>query len=140
MEEKLARLKEFTAMETELPYPEFDLYYKSVMGALQKDYENMSTEDRIKAKFICDIVGSNAEARAKSDKIHAKQFRKMATKCKFWQEAIEHRLRKDGVTSEEINQDLLAEGEELAPPASLGDELVSPASPVGEGHAPPADL
>jgi hypothetical protein len=107
MEEKLRRLKEFLDMETELPFPEFEAYYKSLMEQLRQDYDEMTRADRLRAGYICEIVSGNAETRAhaRANKTYAKQFRKIAAKCRFWQEAINHRLHKEGASDEDIEQE-----------------------------------
>jgi hypothetical protein len=102
MEEKLRKLKEYLNMETELPFAEFEAFCRDVLGDLQQNYEGMSRADRLRAAYICEIVGGNAGSRARQDKGHAKPFRKMAEKCRFWQEAIKHRLRKEGAGDAEI--------------------------------------
>ncbi|MDR1604191.1 MAG: hypothetical protein LBS10_05300 [Gracilibacteraceae bacterium] len=102
MEEKLRRLKEYLNMETELPFADFEAFWREVLGDLQQNYEGMSRADRLRAAYICEIVGGNAGARARKEKGHAKSFRKMADKGRFWQEAIKHRLHKEGASDAEI--------------------------------------
>ncbi|MDR1070298.1 MAG: hypothetical protein LBL37_05930 [Gracilibacteraceae bacterium] len=102
MEEKLRKLREFLAMDTELPFAEFEAFYRDVTRDLQENYGEMSQSDRIRAGYICEIIGGNAESRIRKNKTYAKPFRKMAAKSRFWQEAIQSRLRKEGVGDEEI--------------------------------------
>jgi len=113
MEEKLLKLREYLKMETEIPFDEFKEYHSSVIGQLNSDYNEMDQDSCLKARYICNIVQANAEDRGAKSKINGKAFKKMASKCKFWSEAIEHRLKKEGLTQEaidsamsEINKDM----------------------------------
>jgi hypothetical protein len=102
MEEKLRRLQEYLTMETELPFAGFDAFYRDVTRDLQQNYGEMSRADRLRAAYICEIVSGNANTRSRKDKAHAKPFRKMADKCRFWHEAIKHQLRKEGASDADI--------------------------------------
>jgi len=102
MEDKLTKLKEYLQMETEIPYEEFKTYYTSLIDQLNKEYNEMDQATCLKARFICSIVKANAEARSHKNKINGKSFKKMDAKCNFWMEAIDHRLKKEGVTQADI--------------------------------------
>ena len=103
MEELFAKMGEFVKMEEELPFGEFQDYYKSVMDYLQQNYQDMNTEQLIQAKGITMIMGNNAGARALRKDDNRKKFHKMAEKSSFWEGAIKMRLVKDGMSEDELN-------------------------------------
>jgi hypothetical protein len=103
MEEKMAKLKEYLQMETEIPFEEFKEYYNGVIGLLNSGYSEMDQAACLKARYICSIVQANAQSRAARSKINGKAFKKMAAKCGFWVEAIDHRLKKEGLTQAAID-------------------------------------
>jgi len=91
-------------MDTEISVEEFSDYYRNLIAELSQTFSDLPKEDRIKALYICSIVQSNAELRAKGSKTHAKMFKKMSAKCGFWVDAIKYNLTKDGMSLEEIDQ------------------------------------
>ena len=104
MEKLLEKLKEYLHMESEIPYQEFLEYYQNLIGELNQTFSDLDREARLKALYICSIVQSNADVRAKASKANAKTFRKMSAKCAFWCDAIKFNLGKDGMSSEEIEK------------------------------------
>jgi hypothetical protein len=106
MEEKMSKLKEYLQMETELPFEEFKEYYSSLMEQLNSEYNEMDQPTCLKSRFICSIVKSNAESRSHKNKINGKAFKKMASKCGFWMEAIDYRLKKEGLTQAKIELEM----------------------------------
>ncbi len=56
-----------------------------------------------KARFICSIVKANAETRSHKSKVNGKHSRKWPQKCGSWMEAIDHRLKKEGLTQTAID-------------------------------------
>lgn len=102
MEELYQKMVEYTQMTEELPFDEFAEYFHKVMDFLQLSYQDLATEDLIKAKGICDIISANARARAMKKDTNRKKFMKMDEKSDFWQAAIEARLVKQGMGKEEI--------------------------------------
>jgi hypothetical protein len=102
MEEKLAKLKEYLHMETEIAFDEFKTYYTGIVDQLNQAYNDMDQATCLKARFICSIVQANAESRSHKNKTNGKAFKKMATKCSFWMDAIDHRLKKEGMTQADI--------------------------------------
>lgn len=102
MEKLLEKLKEYLQMETEIPFEEFSEYYRTLISELNQTFNDLDRENRLKALYICSIVQSNAEARAKENKATAKTFKKISTKCAFWSDAIKFNLGKDGMSSQEI--------------------------------------
>ena len=104
MEELYNKMLEYTKMTEELPFEEFSSFYQDMMSLLQKDYQDLNTEELIKAKGILAITSVNALTRAAKKDSNKKKFQKMAEKAKFWQEAIKTRLVKDGLTTQEIDE------------------------------------
>jgi len=103
MDEKMAKLKEYLQMETEIAFEEFKTYYTGVIEQLNKTYNEMDQAACLKARYICNIVQANAESRSHKSKLNGKAFKKMAAKCGFWVDAIDHRLKKEGMTQNEID-------------------------------------
>lgn len=104
MDKLLEKLKEYLKMETEIPFEEFSEYYRSLIDELNRTFNDLDKDARVKALYICSIVQSNAEARAKESKATAKTFKKISTKCAFWTDAIKFNLGKDGMSPQEIEQ------------------------------------
>lgn len=104
MEKLLDKLKEYLHMETEIPFDEFSEYYRSLIGELNQKFNDLDNDARVKALYICSIVQSNADARAKGSKVNAKAFKKMSAKCAFWADAIRFNLGKSGMSAEDIEK------------------------------------
>lgn len=104
MEKLFEKLKEYLHMDTEIPVEEFSDYYRKLIADLTQTFNDLDREERIKALYICSIVQSNAELRAKASKTNAKQFKKMGAKCAFWVDAIKFNLGKDGMSPEDIEK------------------------------------
>ena len=104
MEKLLEKLKEYLNMETEIPFEEFSDYYRTLISELNQTFNDLDKDARVKALYICSIVQSNADARAKASKVNAKTFKKISAKCGFWADAIKFNLGKDGMSAEEIEQ------------------------------------
>jgi len=102
LEKLLEKLKEYLHMDTEIPFEDFSEYYHNLIAELTQRFSDLDKENRIKALYICSIVQTNAEARAKESKANAKTFKKMSAKCAFWTDAIKFNLGKDGMSPEEI--------------------------------------
>lgn len=103
MEEKIAKLKEYLQMETEISLEEFKEYYSGIIESLNSGFNEMDHKQCLQARYICSIVKGNAEARAHRNKTNGKAFKKMAAKCSFWMEALDHRLHKEGLTQAAID-------------------------------------
>src|SRR5699024_4957694 len=97
------KMGEYTKMEEELPFPEFQHFYQSLMDYLMKNYQDMSRDDLLKAKGMTMIVAANAQLRATRKDEYRKKFSKMAEKGKFWEDAIVLNLTKSGMTKDEID-------------------------------------
>ena len=67
-------------METEIPFEEFSEYYRKLIAELNQTFNDLDQENRLKALYICSIVQSNADARAKESKTTAKTFKKISAK------------------------------------------------------------
>ncbi|EHQ88144.1 hypothetical protein [Desulfosporosinus youngiae] len=104
MDKLLEKLKEYLHMETEIPFEEFSEYYHKLIAELNQTFNDLDNDARVKALYICSIVQSNADARAKASKVNAKAFKKMSSKCAFWADAIKFNLGKSGMSPEEIEQ------------------------------------
>jgi len=104
LDKLLEKLKEYLHMETEIPFEEFSEYYRNLIVELNLTFNDLDNDARVKALYICSIVQSNADARAKENKANAKAFKKMSAKCGFWSDAIKFNLGKSGMSSEEIEQ------------------------------------
>ena len=104
MEKMFEKLKGYLHMETEIPYEEFSEYYKSLIDVLNKSFEDMDQDSRLKARYICSIVQANAESRGERSKVNAKAYKKINAKSAFWMDAINFRILKDGMTQAEIDK------------------------------------
>jgi len=104
MEELYLKMREYIKMTEELPFDEFADYFRKTMDFLQMSYQDLTTEELLQAKGICDIISANAKARAMKKDANYKKFKKMDEKADFWQAAIEARLTKDGMTKKEISE------------------------------------
>ncbi|MDO4733425.1 MAG: hypothetical protein Q4B50_07935 [Bacillota bacterium] len=98
------KMGEYTKMEEELPFPEFQHFYQSLMDYLMKNYQDMNQEDLLKAKGMSMIVAANAHLRASYKDENRKKFSKMAEKGKFWEDAIVLNLTKSGMSKDEIDE------------------------------------
>jgi len=104
LEKLLEKLKEYLQMETEIPFEEFAEYYRQLISELNQTFNDLDKDARVKALYICSVVQSNADARAKGSKTTAKAFKKISAKCGFWRDAIKFHLGKDGMSPQEIEQ------------------------------------
>ncbi|SDH07074.1 hypothetical protein [Desulfosporosinus hippei] len=104
MDKLLEKLKEYLHMDTEIPFEEFSEYYRTLIAELNQTFGDLDKDTRVKALYICSIVQSNAEARAKESKANPKAYKKISAKCAFWSDAIKFNLGKDGMSLEEIEQ------------------------------------
>ncbi|MCL1975508.1 MAG: hypothetical protein FWG61_05020 [Firmicutes bacterium] len=104
MESLYIKMKEFVKMEEELEFSLFFTYYQDVMNCLQEDYMQFNTDELVQAQAICGIMSGNAQARALKKDLNRKKFQKMQEKSAFWQEAIKARLKKEGLSDNELAQ------------------------------------
>lgn len=104
MEQHFQKLKEYLNMDTEIPFDEFEVYYKEVITYLQGNFESLEHATLIKARYITSIISGNASNRAGRKGSQAKKYRKMADKCDFWADSIKYRLLQEGLTEEQIDE------------------------------------
>ena len=104
MDELFEKLKEYLHMDTEIPFEEFSDFYQSLINELNANYAELSQDSLLKSRYTCSIVQANADSRARKSKTNAKAYRKMASKCAFWADAINYRLLKEGMSQAEIDQ------------------------------------
>ena len=101
-EEMYQQMQEYLKMTELLPLEEFNAYYRKAMDFLQLNYQALSQDQQLKMKAICAIVSQNSAGRAHLDKMNRKKFQKIEEKSKFWTNAIELRLKKEGLSQEDI--------------------------------------
>ena len=104
MAELYAQMKEYVKMEEELEFSLFAAYYQDVMNCLQADYQQLTGDELVQAQAICGVMSSNAQMRALKKDANRKKFQKMQEKSTFWQEAIKARLKKEGLSEDELAQ------------------------------------
>ena len=104
MEILYEKMLEFTKMTKELPSDEFFAYYQDVMDFLQKEYPNLNPDELFKAKGICNIITGNAKSRSAHKDANSKKFTKIAEKSRFWRDAIEARLLKEGFNQQQMEE------------------------------------
>lgn len=103
MEELYGKMQEYLRMDTEIPYQEFNEYYKKVIDYLVSNFAKMEQEEKIKAKYILSIVESNSVARARRKGPEMKKHKKIQEKTSFWSSAIIYNLTKAGMSQQEID-------------------------------------
>jgi hypothetical protein len=108
MEELFSKMSQYVKMNEELPLPEFQAYYQSVIDYLMKNYQEMTTDELIKAKGITMIMAGNAKGRARRKDADRKKFDKIAEKADFWESAIKLRLTKEGMSAAELDEKIEA--------------------------------
>lgn len=104
MEELYAKMQEYLAMDTEIPFQEFEEYYRQVLKHLTENFSEMSQEEKIKGKYIVALVESNSAARAKRKGAEMKKYRKIQEKMAFWNGALSYNLKKEGLSEQEIDE------------------------------------
>ena len=104
MEQLSAQMKAYVKMEEELEFSHFCAYYQDVMNCLQADYQDLTSDDLVQAQAICGIMCENAKMRAAKKDANRKKFQKMQEKSDFWQDAIKARLKKEGMSEDELKQ------------------------------------
>lgn len=104
MENLLAKMKEYLAMDSEIDFTEFGSYYKQLMDYLLANYENMDKDALCRAKFILGILAANSGDRAHRKGANVKKYKKMQEKTNFWSNAINFRLQKEGMSQQEIDE------------------------------------
>lgn len=103
LDELNAKMSEFVKMDTELPFDEFVSYYNDLMAFLQAEYGELDQEALVKSKGMCMVVAGNAKMRALRKDANRKKFAKMGEKAYFWEDAIARRLKKEGMSQQELD-------------------------------------
>lgn len=107
MDELFAKLREYLQMEDEIPFIEFDNYYRAVLAEFMTNFKNYDQETLIKATAVTTVVAANAIDRQKYKDGNAKKFKKMAEKLSFWAEALAHRLQKEhNLTKHDVDKEI----------------------------------
>ena len=96
------QMSEYTKMTEQLSFVDFSEYYRQLTSLLQNNYHLFAVDDLVTAVAICRIVGTNARMRAVHSEPNKKRFVKMAEKCDFWRDAITARLKKEGISAEDL--------------------------------------
>ena len=112
MESLLTKMREYLKMDSEIPFEEFKDYYGQNMNYLQTNYDGMNNDELFTAKYILDIVSSNGESRALRKGPESKKYKKMGEKAAFWSDAIEFRLKKEGMSKQDIDTAVAKIGQE----------------------------
>ena len=103
LDELNAQMGQFVKMDSELGFDQFVAYYNDLMAFLQAEYADLDQDALIKCKGMCMIVAGNAKMRALRKDANRKKFTKMGEKAYFWEDAIARRLKKDGLSEDELN-------------------------------------
>ncbi|WP_309241948.1 hypothetical protein [Brevibacillus daliensis] len=104
MDQLFDQLKGYLNMDTELPFIDFDKYYKEVIAFLDSEWTNLSEEDTMRMIFILDNLKANSEERSKYKGKEAKKFAKIAERTNIWAQAMIKRMKEFGVNDEEIGK------------------------------------
>lgn len=104
MEELYNQIQGYLNMDEEIPFEEFDQFYKKVLDVLNERNEQFTEEDVWKALFIVENLMSNADARSKETKgALVKKYKKMAKRNELWAKNFVVRLHKFGYNDDQIN-------------------------------------
>lgn len=98
------KMKEYLNMDTEIPFEEFDRYYKEVIDFLGKGWEGLGEEESMQMLFILDNLKSNADDRAKRRLKEMKKYKKIVERTDIWISAMMKRLHEMGLNDEEIGK------------------------------------
>ena len=102
------KMSEYTKMETELPFAEFQEYDQALIDYLMQNYNDMNVEELVKAMGMTMIVAGNAKMRAQHKDQNRKKFVKMGEKAKLWEDAIALKLKKGGMTADDLDERVAA--------------------------------
>jgi hypothetical protein len=98
------KMQEYLKMDDEISFEEFTEYAQGFFAFLGEHYEKFDNDVSIKARFMCSILQSNADARSKRKSPTSKKFKKLAEKSGVWLDAITYRLGKNGMSRLEIDK------------------------------------
>ncbi|WP_096434740.1 hypothetical protein [Alteribacter populi] len=105
MQELYKEIHTYLNMEEEIPFEDFEHYYKKVIAMFNDQADQFQEEDVWRGLFIAENVMSNAEGRAKEGKgSTAKKYKKMGQRLQLWAQNFAGRLRQMGYTDEQMNE------------------------------------
>jgi hypothetical protein len=105
VEEMYKQIHIYLKMEEEIPFEEFETYYKKVINYFNDEAEQFNEETLWKALFISENVMSNAEGRSNEEKgAKAKKYAKMSQRLKLWAQNFAARLGELGYNEEQLNE------------------------------------
>lgn len=91
-------------MEEEIPFKEFDEYYKETLKEFEENYMNYNQEQGLRALFIMDNLKTNSDSRVQRKFDEAKKYKKISQRAQIWVEALFSHLIKLGMTDKEIRE------------------------------------
>lgn len=103
LDELNAKMSQYVKMDSELEFGQFVDFYNDLMAFLQTEYGELDQDSLVKCKGMCMIVAGNAKMRAARKDANRKKFAKMGDKAYFWEDAIARRLKKDGLSEQELD-------------------------------------
>jgi hypothetical protein len=104
MQDLYAKIQVYLNMDEEIPFKEFNDFYKKVTDKLGADHDSFEEGDVWKALFVVESVLSNAESRAKDTRgSESKKYKKMAERTQLWAKNFTARIGELGYSEEDIN-------------------------------------
>lgn len=104
MNELYEQIHIYLKMEEEIPFDDFEKYYKKVINYFNDQADQFEEETLWKALFISENVMSNAEGRANEEKgPKAKKYVKMSQRLKLWAQNFAGRLGRLGYNEDQMN-------------------------------------
>lgn len=91
----------FLKMEDEIPFKEFDDYYKQALKELE-NYKSYDKEQAIQALFIMDNLKSNSDSRVQRKFAEGKKYKKISQRSQIWIEGLFVHLLNAGMSEQEI--------------------------------------
>ena len=98
------KMLEYLNMEEEIPFKEFDQYYRDTLKELEANYTNYDQEQGLRALFIVDNLKTNSDSRVQRKFDEAKKYKKISQRAQIWVEALFGHLLKSGMTDKEIRE------------------------------------
>ncbi|MCM2674950.1 hypothetical protein [Alkalicoccobacillus plakortidis] len=115
MQDLYDQIQVYLNMEEEIPFKEFQDFYKKVIDRLAAEGTELDEESLWKVLFVVENIISNAEGRANDTKgSESKKYAKMASRLQLWAKNFGTRLGTAGYTEDDINErfsEMFAEGE-----------------------------
>jgi hypothetical protein len=105
VQELYKEIHEYLNMDEEIPFDDFEKYYKKVIAYFNDKADQFNEEDVWKALFISENVMSNAEGRSKEVKgTKAKKYTKMSQRLTLWAQNFATRLAELGYNKDQMNE------------------------------------